>query len=1017
MTEINAENQMMDPEIENRRKKPWENEWFANGFMISKLISDVQSTGGNEYDWLTEILTVHADSDGDQEMVTKISGQLGSQDIASKNNPTVSYPTSNVYTNQEIKRYREGMSDALTKAENKAETESERSFLNSYKSMAEMQPKQFCRAGFESPFLGSLLPLLHDINIRRGELEAGSTNFAVGKELAEATDELLGGICDEFVFDTERQKLSDDPDTEKEEKYLDELYQKHDKIIGSYEKIMQYNEEMFDTGSYNRLCGNIWRNSFDESFGVTKGTGNINPFIGWIKGEKRAIENGWGMNELGILGLIGCVEEQLRIAKQDLNDKEKTEELNKFKKIFIKLKQKCWNAPAYTVEEKKSIAKEVSDFSMCYMNMDIGRNKFLGSGVVLNSKTNYGYAADVCRYVLELPSTEDGQEFSLNELFETAKESGSERKASVYAHAIMKELDSADIEERIAGLTEHLRTSFGNIKNIFAKDIKGNRIDHIIDENDEKTRQLWLRVYRKAAVTEAMSNHILKETAGNDPEKVQEDAPTAKTARNAQALKSILVQCFFPKNDEPQVVPEDVANVTVQQAEENSRQEMFRYGLPVRTDGCFDAVNVRSLSEYAKDKLARLDEKAGDRSTHCGEYIVMYNTLKAVSELDENNTPAEAGKAVEDMRRSAENYSVIIEQQKKLGGGAYFIEYSDEKTADILSISADIQRAVTESPDHFITSEITEAPEQTKQPDNTDTAQKEMPVKELGAAVVGIYKANDKLNTGFGASPEMEALRDAAEKAGKRLEKLFKLERVLKKNPPLIGVRNGEPIDISKNPEYLEKARTDCKSEVMKLYVKALEYEHQKKEKYDYKRKISFARFDPKWLPFTRLGKERLEGARDIVKLVETLYPEEAAKLKGTFRALETMTYTAASMSADTEFRFRFGMNRMQENDPDKKLEAPAIIMSASSLRYGLSQADDPCGFAANLTGSRLIQEITDRADRFIKNPVIQALKEKTNEEITAITEGGVKSVRHSGKKVLKQQEQQKSKSNEQETE
>ncbi len=104
-------------------------------------------------------------------------------------------------------------------------------------------------------------------------------------------------------------------------------------------------------------------NPLEHDLGRGNGGGNrgLVGMMGWLQGEMRAIENGWGADELSILGAIGMMDADSERDVKLLTGAEK-EGFAEFRAAVAELKNEFWNTHVETAAEKKAMADRLNAF-------------------------------------------------------------------------------------------------------------------------------------------------------------------------------------------------------------------------------------------------------------------------------------------------------------------------------------------------------------------------------------------------------------------------------------------------------------------------------------------------------------------------------------------------------------------------------------------------------------------------------------------------------------------------------
>ena len=190
----------------------------------------------------------------------------------------------------------------------------------------------------------------------------------------------------------EKQQMLRNGYTPEEEKvYLENLKGSFDKMITAYDNAVEFEKK--NPGKWDKTYLN---NEFDH---ITNISGNqsrgIGPGIGMMKGHRQAIENGWSMDELEVLGFIGeqvesipmnnrILENSIRAGETKLREEREKEnpsqaaiaekeqyvqgwkdaqtQYKEYQEKLLKLRDEVWNTKVTSVEDKKAVLEKVEAF-------------------------------------------------------------------------------------------------------------------------------------------------------------------------------------------------------------------------------------------------------------------------------------------------------------------------------------------------------------------------------------------------------------------------------------------------------------------------------------------------------------------------------------------------------------------------------------------------------------------------------------------------------------------------------
>ncbi|MCR5282626.1 MAG: hypothetical protein K6E18_04590 [Lachnospiraceae bacterium] len=162
-----------------------------------------------------------------------------------------------------------------------------------------------------------------------------------------------------------------------EKAFLKKLNYNYTALLKSYDALADMVDEKGDS-KYDKYMNNPLDQVVGK--GIASGKiGNRSPReqIAYIRGCKQAIDNGWGMNELGILGHVELMIKQTWIIKGRLEDGKKQnppiipdpEELKRLEELTKdanKLKESVWNLDARSVANKAAVLNQIEAFNEKY---------------------------------------------------------------------------------------------------------------------------------------------------------------------------------------------------------------------------------------------------------------------------------------------------------------------------------------------------------------------------------------------------------------------------------------------------------------------------------------------------------------------------------------------------------------------------------------------------------------------------------------------------------------------------
>ena len=114
----------------------------------------------------------------------------------------------------------------------------------------------------------------------------------------------------------EKQDIIRDYSPEKEAQYLEKLTQAHERYIDNIERFYQFNRRVVSHVTGESKYDIYFQNRLDMFTGtalVNNEANRRNPdhVKGWMRGINQAVKNGWGIEDIGILGALGAAEARI----------------------------------------------------------------------------------------------------------------------------------------------------------------------------------------------------------------------------------------------------------------------------------------------------------------------------------------------------------------------------------------------------------------------------------------------------------------------------------------------------------------------------------------------------------------------------------------------------------------------------------------------------------------------------------------------------------------------------------
>ena len=216
------------------------------------------------------------------------------------------------------------------------------------------------RAIFSSPSAGSFASTMTVAmpNPARNKGLLKEERDAMGSDLVEAIYGVRHACAQEILTEYERQKLEKGGWTkEKEQQFLKTVYNTHKETMRAYEKLSHHKDDP------EKQTAKYMGNDINQILGTgADAKRDITPYIGIIRGENQAIENGWGKDELAILGVIGEIDIHIERTSRWPTKAYDAGDIAALKGEFAKLKADCWTKVINDPAEKVEIVRKLQTF-------------------------------------------------------------------------------------------------------------------------------------------------------------------------------------------------------------------------------------------------------------------------------------------------------------------------------------------------------------------------------------------------------------------------------------------------------------------------------------------------------------------------------------------------------------------------------------------------------------------------------------------------------------------------------
>lgn len=142
-------------------------------------------------------------------------------------------------------------------------------------------------------------------------------------------NEWFANSADLYAMAQKKQTINAQAHTAEEEAaYLDELDRVYTKTLTNFDRFHAFAKKEIDPKTGTSKYDQYFSNKLDMFTGVAycateSSRRSARPCFSWIRGEHQAIKNGWGMNELGVLGSVyamaDAIEDDYRYFENDYN--------------------------------------------------------------------------------------------------------------------------------------------------------------------------------------------------------------------------------------------------------------------------------------------------------------------------------------------------------------------------------------------------------------------------------------------------------------------------------------------------------------------------------------------------------------------------------------------------------------------------------------------------------------------------------------------------------------------------
>ncbi len=260
---------------------------------------------------------------------------------------------------EEIKEINDHLAAVKTAALNQASKRGDKRIKQYYEDAAFLVDRtkgNITESFFTSPYINTLMAQRNTLVIPT-EYSSAEQKRGLTVPLYEALYDFQHATVGEIAVDYRRQEYEKKGwNKENTAKYLAELHQAHSRVLYQFNKLSKFRDDPQNNTDHYTQDG------LRDAFGTGQTGRTVTHGIGIIRGEKKAIENGWGKDELFILGMLGGIEEAMK-TKSAVNRSENFKDsYPQFKADFTRLKNECFYSTVSTPAEKLAIADKIKNF-------------------------------------------------------------------------------------------------------------------------------------------------------------------------------------------------------------------------------------------------------------------------------------------------------------------------------------------------------------------------------------------------------------------------------------------------------------------------------------------------------------------------------------------------------------------------------------------------------------------------------------------------------------------------------
>ncbi|SDB50731.1 hypothetical protein SAMN02910298_02581 [Pseudobutyrivibrio sp. YE44] len=557
---------------------------------------------------------------------------------------------------------------------------------------------------FTSPYVPSLMGRYAELVVPKG-VSSKDLKAQLGVPLYEASLDFLHAIANEARCEYYHQEWGMEPEKSEmiENRLRDEMYEAHSNLLVQYERL----KEFYDNPP-NRAPAHFG-NSLAHLFGRGSGDRHVDPYIGIIRGEKQALENGWDRDDAYIIGVIGSIEAEVR-RQEEYGSAKTKEQLSAFKSQLYALKEECYYTRVDSAVQKKELANKVIAFVNAANSPEASPAAKTCCGVAIN---NIKHFDEISKYIDKSIALERQNQNSIrtekmnnpveyiNGLLEEARDSGNYR-VFLLEYLEMKEQLTAAYPNG-GGVRQQFEDAMSVVTN-------PGGIDAVALQ--KATNELYFErqiEYGQRLEQKAKDIREGRVNTGKDFDAVKKDYTFSKRyannlladsnlARNIAALKEMheRFESVLNNHDETELKNDYIKNATdgLTKAErrfyltsaENIKTDLMEgYGILSDIDGILGSLpndelrestlsqEVAKINEYERGfneikgqvsvYLEQLETLARGREKNSSSFENMLTALRKVDELTINDSPKEICEAFRYLGDTSKQYEDKINAQ------------------------------------------------------------------------------------------------------------------------------------------------------------------------------------------------------------------------------------------------------------------------------------------------------------------------------------------------------------------